>query len=125
MNTLRKQRGISMLGWLVIIAIGGLLLTASIKLIPVYLEYYNVVQIMQNMQEEPSLKGATHVKILDSFRKRLNISHVTNLKKENYSLKKADRGGGYVLHIDYEVRRPLVGNLDIVAHFKRSAEVGG
>lgn len=124
MNTFKKQRGLSFLAWFIILTMAGVMLITGIKLTPVYIQYYTVAKILEQMQAEPSLKGAPKPEILIAFNKRLDISQI-ELPKGSYKLTKVEGKNGYLLNVEYEERRPLFGNLSIVASFKRSAEVGG
>ncbi|MBN1378085.1 MAG: DUF4845 domain-containing protein [Gammaproteobacteria bacterium] len=125
MNTLKKQRGISMLGWVVIIMMIVVIGTGVLKLMPVYLEYYNVVSILENMKEDNALKGATKQQIASTFIKRMEINGINSLQKGDYSITKVEGKKAYDIQIYYEVRKTLMGNLSIVATFDRSVEVGG
>ena len=124
MRTLKKQRGLSFLAWLIIISMAGVMVITGIKLTPVYLQYYTVAKILEQMQTEPALKGVPRQEIATSFVKRLDVSQI-NLPKNSYKLTRIEGKNGYLLEVEYEVRRPLFGNLSIIASFKRSAEVGG
>jgi hypothetical protein len=124
MNTFRKQYGMSMWGALVIAAMSGVFLIAGLKLFPVYMEYYSILGIIEQMQSDPSIKGASKEKIADSFSKRLSLSDVTNLTKNDYSITKVQGRNSYTIDFYYEVRKTLFGNLSIVAEFERSEEVG-
>lgn len=124
MKTFKKQRGLSFLAWLIILCMAGVMVTAGLKLAPVYFEYYNIAKILEKMETEPALKGAPKFEIASSFAKRVDISQI-RLPKDSYKLTKIQGKNGYLLEVEYEVRRPLFGNLSVVVFFKRSAEVGG
>lgn len=124
MNTLKKQRGLSFLSWLIILSMAGVMLITALKLTPVYLEYYTIAKILEQLQTAPDLKGAQQPEILSAFTKRLDISQV-ELPKNSYKITRVEGVNGYLLEVEYEVRRPLFGNLSIIASFNRSAEVGG
>jgi hypothetical protein len=122
-NTLKNQYGITMLGWLTIILMVGVLATGALKLAPAYFQYYSVASILDNMREDTSLHSASRREIEETLAKRLNISQV-RLDKDAYSVKKVDDKRAYAVELDYEVRKSLFGNLDIVAKFQRSVEIG-
>ena len=125
MKTFRKQRGMSMLSWMAIIAVAVILGTTAIKLAPVYLEYHSIVTILNNIKEDRSLQGASKQVLASTFRKRLDINNVKSLKKGDFVIKKTERKKSYTIHVKYEVRKSLGFNLSIVASFDRSVEVGG
>jgi hypothetical protein len=123
-NTLKKQKGISMLGWMAIIMMVVVIGTGALKLTPVYLEYYSVVSILDDMKNEKTLSGADKKQIASTFIKRLNMNNV-GLKKGDYKIKKVEGKKAYTIQVQYEVRKPLMGNLSVVASFDRSVEIGG
>lgn len=124
MNTFRKQYGMSMWGALVIAAMSGVLLITGIKLLPVYMEYYSILGIIEQVKNDPSIKGAPKEKIVQGMSRRLGISDVTSLTLDDYSVTKIQGRNAYTIDFYYEVRKPLFGNLSIVAEFERSEEVG-
>lgn len=124
MNMIKRQQGASILGWLIILLMVGVLGLASLKLAPVYLEYYSITQIMKNLESDASLKGAAKPEVAKAFARRLNISSITSMTSKDYKVKKVKGKRGYVLVVDYEVRKPLLKNLSIVASFRKEAEVG-
>ena len=54
-------------------------------------------------------------KIQDLFFRRLYINYSENVKAENVKITRIDNG--WNMKVNYEVRRPLVGNLDVVGVF--------
>jgi hypothetical protein len=124
MNSFRKQRGMSMLGGLVIVMMSAVLLITALKLAPVYMEYYKIVDVVDQVKQDPSLKGATKDKILSALSKRFNTNDVKSLTKDDYRVTKVQGRNAYDIEFYYEVRTPLFGNLSIVAEFQRSEEVG-
>lgn len=124
MKTLKKQRGLSFLAWLIILSMAGVMAITGLKLTPIYIQYYTIAKILEQMETEPGLKGVTQQEILASFRKRLDISQI-DLDKKDYKVTRIEGGRGYLIEVVYEERRSLFGNLSIVASFERSAEVGG
>jgi hypothetical protein len=124
MNTFRKQRGMSMLGGLVIVMMSAVLLITALKLAPVYMEYYKVVDIIDQVKNDPALKSAPKDKILLALSKRLSTNDVKSLTRQDYRVTKVEGRNAYDIEFYYEVRTPLFGNLSIVAEFQRSEEVG-
>ncbi len=124
MKSFRKQRGISMLSGLVIAMMSGVLLITALKLAPVYMEYYKIVDVIDQVKRDPSLKGAPKDKILIAMNKRLNTNDVRSMTRNDYRVTKIQGRNAYTIELYYEVRTPLFGNLSIVAEFERSEEVG-
>jgi hypothetical protein len=124
MTIFRQQRGMSMLAGMAIAAMCAVLIITALKLFPVYMEYYNILGIIEQVKQDPTLKGAPKEKILTGISKRLNMSDVRSMTSENYRVTKIQGRNAYTIELYYQVRKPLFGNLSIVAEFERSEEVG-
>jgi ribosomal protein S8 len=59
--------------------------------------------------------------ILDTLFKRLYIDDVENVKPEDVIFE--EQGGKLIVSINYEVRRPTIGNIDLVASFYEEVEI--
>lgn len=115
-----SQRGITLLGFLMVLAVVGFFAFIIMKLFPVYSEYYSVAQSMEAIQMEPGVANMPPEKIRVLLDKRFNIGYVESVKPEHITIK---REKGYNLRIAYEVRRPLMYNLDFVAKFDKTVDL--
>ena len=115
-----NQRGMTLLGFLMVLAVVGIFAFMGMKLFPVYSEYYSVVQSMKGIQMEPGVAAMSPERIRDLLDRRFNISYVESVKPEHI---KFNRVNGYNLTIAYEVRRPLAYNLDFVAKFSKTVDL--
>ena len=64
------------------------------------------------------------VQLKDSLYRRFQISYVDSVNLDKH-IKLRNEKDGRVLDLNYEVRRPLMYNLDFVAKFERSFPVTG
>ena len=112
----RTQSGMTLIGFVLVLAVVGVFIYMGMKLIPMYSEYYAVRQAMKELSQEAGITQNDPAKIKDLFFRRLYISYAENVKSENVKL--ARRDAGYIMTVDYEVRRPLIANIDVVGHFK-------
>ena len=115
-----RQDGITLIGFLFVLMMAGSIAFIIMKLFPVYSEYYSVVSAMKGIANEPGVATMPPVKIRDLLSRRFDISYVESVKPEHI---KITRQNGYNLTIAYEVRRPLVYNLDFVAMFDKTVEL--
>ena len=116
----KKQRGLTLIGFVMVLALLGFFAYVGMKLFPVYGEYYSVVQAMKGVQSEAGVAQMSPAKIEDLLFRRFYISYVESVKPENVRVLRKD---GLVLHVKYEVRRPLIYNLDFVASFDKSVDL--
>jgi hypothetical protein len=115
-----RQSGLTLIGFIVVLSVVGFFAFVGMKLFPVYTEYYAVVTDMKGIQSEPGVANMSPQKIRDLLDRRFYISYVESVKKENIFI---TRNNGYNLTIKYEVRRPLVANLDFVAKFEKTVDL--
>ena len=114
------QRGLTLLGFIMVLMIVGIFAFVGLKLFPVYSEYYSVVSDMKGIQSEPGVANMAPEIVKDKLFRRFYISYVTSVKNENV---KVTRQNGYNLNVKYEVRKPLVYNLDFVAKFDKTVDL--
>jgi Domain of unknown function (DUF4845) len=73
------------------------------------------------LASEPGVGDMDPSKIEDLFFRRLYINYSENVKPENVKIERID--SGWQMKVNYEVRRPLVGNLDVVGVFDVSQDL--
>jgi len=108
MKKMKTQRGMTLTSFLVVLIVVGFFLYIGMKLFPMYQEYYAVRSAMKSLAKEPSVGTMAPAQIQELFFKRLYINYSDNVKPAN---------------VNYEVRRPLVGNLDVVGKFESSQDL--
>ena len=128
-----KQNGITLIGFVVILAILGFFAFLVMRLFPVYSEYYSVVSAMKGVQGEPGVANMSPEKVKDLLFRRLSHDghDVVRAESGQRALEvqprpppvKVTRQNGYNLNVKYEVRRPLAYNLDFVASFDKTVEL--
>ena len=112
----RKQSGITMIGFLITLALIILFIYCGMKIIPMYTEFYSVKQAMAGIAKEPEMGNASKDKVRQMFKRRLDISYAnTVLKMDPLKIESTD--SGYKMTVDYERREELIANLDIVGKF--------
>ncbi len=111
----RKQSGLTLIGFVIVLGIAGLFAYVGMKLVPMYSEYYAVKQALKGLAVEPGIADRDPGKIKDLFFRRLYISYAENIKPENVKIERQD--GGWKMTVNYEVRKPLIANLDVVGKY--------
>ena len=111
----RKQTGLTLIGFIIVLAVVGLFIYVGMKLVPMYTEFYSVKQALKGLSEEPNIAQQDPGRIKDLFFRRLYISYSENVKPQNVKIRRADNG--WQMDVQYEVRVPLVFNLDVVGKF--------
>jgi hypothetical protein len=111
----KHQSGLTLISFLVVLGVVGFAAFIGMKLFPMYQEYYSVKSSMKGLESEPGVADMDPSRIQDLFFRRLYINYSENVKPKNVKFERTD--GGWLMKVSYEVRRPLVGNLDVVGKF--------
>ena len=112
----RTQGGMTLIGFVIVLAVVGVFIYMGMKVIPMYSEYYAVKQALQGLAGEPGIADQSPAKIKDLFFRRLYISYADTVKSEHVKVVRKD--AGYQVTVKYEVRKPLIANLDVVGRFE-------
>lgn len=116
MKNLRRQQGMTLIGFVIVLIVVAIFAFMIIRLFPVYSEFYAVTRALKALTVEPGLANATIPKIRESLDRKLYISYAKNFEAKQAKITKAPQGG-YNVRAFYEVRGDLVYNLDFVATF--------
>jgi hypothetical protein len=123
MNTLAKQRGVTAIGWLVILGLIGFFVFIGLKLFPLYAENFSVVSSLKSLQNEPQVTRKTKQEITKLIMSRFSINDVKNATRSCLDISK--RNAVLTVTCSYSVTTELFGPLSLVADFEESVEVVG
>ncbi len=114
----RKEAGLTVLGWLVVLLVVGAAASISVKVIPHYVDNQTIVSVLESMPKN-KVHTMSKAEIRTSVIKRLKINNIRDIDIQ--SIMKIERArGSTTLALNYEVREHLLGNMDIVMSFKRN-----
>jgi hypothetical protein len=86
------------------------------------MEFSTIKSIMGDAANDPSLAGKGRREVLSSIEKKLYINDIKAVNTADFDFKQGKRGDD--LSVAYEVRTPLVGNLDAVMRFNHQVTIG-
>ena len=118
----KDQRGITTIGFIMVLAVLGLIGFAVIQLVPVYLENMKIIQVLNQTKTDLDGQNASIEDIRKSIDKRVNIEGLYGVNpRKDFSVKRG--GNGYTVSTDYERRRAYVANIYLLAEFEHSVEI--
>jgi len=104
------------------ILIFGGMMSLGAKVVPVYMDHNTMSTILDKMAEEPGMGSRGDGGIREEMRKRFKLNNIRDFDLgEHVTIERHGRGTDVLL--DYEVRMPLVSNLDLIAHFNKKVEL--
>lgn len=115
-----KQKGLTFLSTLLLLIVIGFFAYLAIKLIPIYLEYFNVSSSLNSLASEES-QGLGVGELRDRFMKRLQINDVKHVDRRNVKITRD--GPAHVVAVKYEVREQFYGNLYLLVIFDDSVTI--
>jgi hypothetical protein len=107
----------TLLSFVIVLGLVGFFAYIGMKLFPMYSEYYAVKQAIRGLQAEPGIANQDPGRIKNLFFRRLDISYSDNVKPDDVKLERSQNGPGWEMTVNYEVRKALVANLDVVGRF--------
>ena len=111
----RKQSGLTFIGFVIVLAVAGLFIYVGMKQVPMYTEYYSVKKALASLANEDGIANQSAPVVKQRFFKRLYMSYALNIKHEHVKIER--RETSWIVIVDYENRRPLIANLDVVGKF--------
>ena len=70
---IKKQRGMTVLSWIIVLALVVFFLLIGIKMIPTYIENYSIQQTLKVMEDDRKLRGMTPNELVDALWDRYRI----------------------------------------------------
>ena len=96
MYSIKKQRGMTFWGWLVVLGIVGVAALVGIKLFPKYYDFFSVKSIVNQIAEEDYVTAPKAQQVWKSMNKYLDVNYIEYIKKEHLKVKK--RKGRHTYH---------------------------
>ena len=122
MTFARKQKGMSVLGWLLVLAVVAFLASTAFKVIPHYLDFFSLEKIITSVETEKALEIRTIPEFYSHVSKGMQVNGIRDLDLDK-SLKVTLENNEFLAHLKYEKREPLVENLDLVVRFDKEFRV--
>jgi len=117
---IHKQKGLSIIGFIIVLAMVVFVSFLGMRIVPLYMEYYSVVSALNGVASERGSANLSPYDIKVKILNRLYVSYSENVKESHI---KITRGNGVHVRVKYEVRSPIMGNLDVVARFDKSVRL--
>jgi Tfp pilus assembly protein PilE len=109
-----NQRGVSLTGLIITLAVLGVGGVLAAKLMPAYIEYFAVKKMLASMEQAGDLKGSVR-DIRRGFDTRNAIEDVKSVKGEDLEVTK--EGGETVVTATWSVKVPMVHNISTCVDF--------
>ncbi len=118
----KSQRGVTLIGWVILLVPVGILVYAGIRLTPIYLNYFRVVQALkQQAVESKDDSQINPVAVRQSLEKRFDVGYIDHPSVKDIDIHRD--GDHWVAIANYEELAPLFANVSILVQFNKQVEL--
>jgi hypothetical protein len=121
----RRQRGVTFIGWLILLIPVAILGYVGIRLVPIYLNYMRVAHSVEQTAAEmktDDVATLTPLLIRSTLSKHFDIESISFPDVKDVAVTRD--GTGWTIEAKFEDTAPLFGNLTIVADFDKVGKIG-
>jgi len=122
MTFARSQKGLSILSWLVVLALVAFLASAVFKVLPHYLDYMSMEKIITSVETDQTMEIRTVGDFYGHVGRGMEVNSIRDLNLKDV-LKVKLENNEFVAHLKYERREPLIENIDLVVRFDKEYRV--
>ena len=116
---MKQQRGLSLIGLLIVSAILVFVALIGFKLLPAYIEYFTVKRVISDIAGAADLRGAGVREVQNAFKQRSSIDDITSIDASDLEVTK--EGEGFTIIAAYQRCVPLLSNVSVCIDFEASA----
>jgi hypothetical protein len=117
----KSQRGVTVLGWVVLLIPVAVIGYAGIRVAPIYLNYFKVVKALEQTASESKGDTVNPVDVHNSLERRFNVEYIENPDAKDIEVHRD--GEHWVAVAKYEEVAPLFGNLSMLMEFDKQVEL--
>lgn len=117
---MQRQRGISLIGLIFLIAILGTIGLLGMQIIPTYLEYRAIQGAIERAKRDG---GASAKDIQDSFSKSAEVGYISAISSRDLLIER--QNGELEISFAYEKKIPLVGPASLLMEYEGTTAKGG
>ena len=116
---MRKERGLTLSGFLLWAVLGILVLLLGFKVGPAYVEYYDIQKQLKAIAADPGMRSGNRHDIEGAFARRASVENISSIEPRDLEI--AKQGDGVVISAQYTTRVPLFGNVSACIDFNPSS----
>ena len=118
----KRQQGLTFISLVFVLGFIATIVLLALKIGPIYLDHGKVVSALAEMEKTPDIEKQSEAQIRDSLNKRFNMNYVYDVTQDDITITK--QSDYLKVAIEYEVVKPLVGNLSALVEFNDVIEAG-
>jgi len=117
---MKRQKGLTLTGMIIVSTIGIMLLLLAAKIVPVYIEYFAIKNQMKALSLDPKMRGASRNAINNAWGARAAIDELHSISPDAVEVEKD--GDGLLVRGEYSKKVPLFKNVSACFDFSPSSK---
>lgn len=122
MKFAQSQKGMSILGWLMVLSLVAFFASAAFKVLPHYFDYMALEKMIMAVETDKAAQVTTVGDFYTHVSKGMQVNSIRDLDMEE-ALKVKIENNEFRVHLQYEKREPLIQNIDLVVRFDKEFRV--
>ena len=118
--SVKKHRGMSLVGLIFVLAILGLLVVLASKVAPTVIEYMSIKKTINSVK---TTSGGSVKEIQNAFDKQANVGYITSVSGSDLIIEKTETG--LEISFFYTKKIPLVGPASLLLEYEGTTAKGG
>lgn len=130
MENIHRQKGITLLGFIIVAAVVSFFALVGIKIFPLYMESFGVTQSLTSVVNQPNAAEMSPRELQRSFLRHAQINSLYRFNdgniRDHMTVSQPARGSTVprTITFAYEARTHMFGKLDIVLVYEEVLELG-
>jgi hypothetical protein len=119
----KQQRGVTAIGWLILLIPFAIVGYTAIRVIPLYLNYLKVVHTLEQVSSEVTGGGATQAALRLSIEKHFNVEGVDFPDVKDIRITRQNQS--WLVEANYDDQAPLFSNIFVLVSFDKVVTING
>jgi hypothetical protein len=119
-STRRSQAGITVLGFLCLAMLVGVVGLAVVKVTPMYIKRMRMNTVLADVERDLSGQNPTPVSIRQELAKRFSVEDI-NMDVDAFKITQSQRG--YTLRVTYEERAGYIADIYLLVAYDKQVEI--
>lgn len=122
MPLVRSQKGMSVLGWMVVLALVAFFASTAFKMFPHYMDFWSLEKSIMAVETDRALEIHSVQDFYGHVSKGMMVNSIRDIDLDE-ALEIKLENNEFLVHLKYEKREALIENLDLVATFDKEFRV--
>ena len=119
----KSQQGMSMLGWLVILALVAFVASTAFKIMPHYFDYMSLDKAITSVETDKVAEVRSIGQLYQHVYKAMEVNGIRDIDLKEVLKVEQVGADQFRAKLKYEKREGMIKNLDLVARFEKEYEL--